>query len=151
MLWLVCCKSDNVSKQILDEESNNIKNYIFNEVDKNIQNCNLIYLSIRQCHCLVENIEFVLDLLKKNPSEHAIVVISPDEQIKEYDSLVRKFEQVNGAKIYVRIDRERHFVKYGNVYITDKYFLIREDGASSVIDLERSNFPIIASRFNKAF
>ena len=69
-----------------------------------------------------------------------IILINPDNKIDEYDSLIHSFTVRKNQNVSVFVDMEKIFRKYGNVYVTDKYFLLENNELIVRMELEKQNF-----------
>jgi len=105
-----------------------------------IDNLHLFYLILSDCSCIVENFDFVSSFLKLNKEEMVVVLVKvnndTNNNIQVLDLL--KSNLANKHRIY--IDDDEALIRYGNIFITDKYFAFKNFKLIEVIDLKNLNY-----------
>jgi len=98
----------------------------------------LIYLILKECNCVYENIDFVKEYLNEK-KDNLILVIKPDSK-GQYVKEMIELSLLPDSNFRLVIDEKDDFLSYGNFYISDKFFLIENYKLMYKIELKKSNF-----------
>lgn len=143
---LTSCQGNSDFKLNNTDEINGIFDYLKNDLSLNEQSFDnddfsLIYLILAECNCVYENIDFVKKYVERN-NENLILVVKPDKSEK-YVNEIKELSILTNKKFKLIIDEENNFLKYGNFYTTDKYFLVKKFKNLFKLELEKENYSLI--------
>ncbi len=146
VIFFISCKGNNDFKVKNTDEINGVFDYLKNDLNLNKQSFynddfSLIYLILAECNCVYENIDFVKKYVEKN-DENLILVVKPDKSDK-YVNEIKELSILTNKKFRLIIDEENNFLKYGNFYTSDKYFLVKKFKNLFKLELKKENYSLI--------
>jgi hypothetical protein len=137
------CSSDDKFKINDPDEIKGVFTYLqkdldMNQTSSNQENFSVIYLILSECNCVYDNIDFVKKYISKN-DKNLILIVKPDKS-QEYVNEMKELSLLTNTNFRLIIDNENDFLKHGNFYVSDKYFLIKNFKTIFKLELKKENF-----------
>ncbi len=134
--------------EMASEDEQNLISFTRANLDINLFNedFNMLYLVLRDCYCVVENIEFVKEQIntRSNLVDPLVLLIKPDDYdptyLKEILEMQKEFPQ--GLSLYV--DYDDKFMEHGNMYVVDHLFAYRDGRFNRLMKVERDTYENVA-------
>ena len=148
---IVACQVDSqehfFEKMALEDEQNLISFTRVNlDIDLFDEDFNILYLVLRDCSCVIENIEFVKEQInKKSDLEKPLVLlIKPDKYDPTYLNEILDMQKEFPQSLSLFVDHDDHFIRHGNVYMVDHLFAYRDGRFNKFMKVESDSYKNVA-------
>lgn len=132
LFFFSCNQINNESTKLIDQEKNPLTNYYDNYIIDDIDRVFLFHIIIRDCYCVEENIDFLIENISHFNNKNTFLVVKNDTD---------KFKsQLNNLSINLLNNENDDFGNFGNVFATDKLFIFEKGLPISKIELKKENY-----------
>jgi len=147
-LFIISCSKSSEYQVRDSQEITGIINYINGSLKINKETAEnkdivLLYLILKECNCIYENVDFIKEFLKSTKLDKKIFLIVKPGDTERYTKEMTELNLLKSEKFDIIVDTEDEFLSHGNFYVTDKIFIIEKYKTIKKIELKKENFKII--------